>query len=361
MKIEEIDENFAGNTADKKGLTAYSPLNKPFGLYGIFFDEGRGCYARMPHEVAKKVSWGVEVLSTTTAGGRIRFSTDSQKVGVAVRWKYLVKMNNMPMTGYIGLVLLEEKEGGKYKHIRTFKPAIDDDGEGFFDVADVTADFRDKEKRVRNFILYCPLYNDYITDIEILLEEGAVVKEGNAYRDIPPIVYYGSSITQGGSVSRPDCAYQAFIERWTNVDFINLGFSGNAKGEKEMVEYLASLSCSVFVCDYDHNAPTVAHLRDTHYPLYEAFRATHPTTPILFMSRPAFDLDIVELDERFAVIEETYLRAKKAGDHNVYLLDGRHFFEEDIREQCVVDFSHPNDLGHLAMARAVYGVLKDIL
>ena len=61
------------------------------------------------------------------------------------------------------------------------------------------------------------------------MQESATVGEGLKYRDIPPVVYYGSSITQGACASRPGNAYQNVIARRMNLDFINLGFSGNGR------------------------------------------------------------------------------------------------------------------------------------
>ena len=50
-----------------------------------------------------------------------------------------------------------------------------------------------------------------------------------------------------------------------DFDFINYGLSGNAKAEKEVAEYLSKIDASVFILDYDHNAPDVDYLRKTHY------------------------------------------------------------------------------------------------
>ncbi len=378
MKLEEIDKNYAHfeYTGSEK-MKELSVLESPFSLYGIYYEKDReivqgvpegerrfGSFARMPYEIAKDVSYGFNVLTSTTAGGRIRFSTDSNVIGVSVNWQYLVKMSNTPMSGYIGFILLEEKEDGTRRYIKTFmpSPATPRESAGFAETVEVNKNFKDKQTKMRNYILYCPLYNDYITDIRIILEKDATVGEGRKYKDVKPIVYYGSSITQGASVSRADNAYSAHIERWTDVDFINLGASGSAKGEPLMAEYIASLESSIFVCDYDHNAPTIEHLQNTHYPFYKIYRTRQPNTPIIFMTRPVFDGDIEETDERFAVVKATYDRARAEGDKNVYLVDGRKFYKDKaLGESCHSDFSHPNDLGHLYMAQALYKVVKKIL
>jgi len=119
------------------------------------------------------------------------------------------------------------------------------------------------------------------------LDKNARVNGGKKYRDELPILYYGSSITQGGCASRPDHAYQALIAKWNNIDYINLGFSGNAKGEDIMVDYLASMDCGLFVCDYDHNAPTAEYLKNTHYCLYKRYREKQPSWLPLVLVKPA--------------------------------------------------------------------------
>lgn len=108
--------------------------------------------------------------------------------------------------------------------------------------------------KLRNYILYFPNYND-VKELKIGVDDGARVGHGKKYKDLLPILYYGSSITQGGCASRADNSYQALISKWTNIDFLNFGFSGSALGEETMAEYISALNCSVFVMDYDFNAP----------------------------------------------------------------------------------------------------------
>ncbi len=377
MKLEEMDKNYARfEYQGSEDMKEISVLEKPISVHGIFYEKEReikqgvkegerkfGCFSRIPSGVVDKLNYNYDVMSTCTAGGRIRFSTNSNVIGVSVKWTYLVKMSTMPMSGYIGFLLQEEKADGTRKSIKTFVPDANAprESEGFAEVIDVRKNFNDKQTRMRNYIIYCPLYNDYITDIKIIVEKDAKVEKGKAYKAIKPIVYYGSSITQGGSVTRADNAYSALIERWTNVDFINLGVSGSAKGEPIMAEYSASFDSSIFVCDYDHNAPTVEHLRDTHYNFYKIYRQKRPNTPIVFMTKPVFDGDIEQTNERFKVVKSTYDKARKEGDKNVYLIDGRKYYPDKIvGESCHVDFSHPNDLGHYFMAKALYKVVKKI-
>ncbi len=352
MGIEKIDKNFANQTVEyKDGIAYYAIPNENFDLYGVYYCDKVKRFTRMPDDIAKQVSEGVEMLAACTAGGRLRFSTNSSKIEIKVEYEALSKMRHMPIFGQGGFTLLEETETARAL-VKVFAPAFTDE-KGFTDVALLPND-----GKMHDYILFFPLYND-VKSLTVGLDEKARVQNGKKYRGELPILYYGSSITQGGCASRADNAYQAWIEKWNNLDFINLGFSGNAKAEDTMIEYLAGIECSLFVCDYDHNAPTIEHLQNTHYKLYEGFRKKQPETPILFLTKPDGFRDS-QGEERAQIVRETYLKAKKQGDKNVYFLHGKHFYKESEREYCSVDGCHPNDLGFYYMAKAIYRKMKQI-
>ena len=174
-----------------------------------------------------------------------------------------------------------------------------------------------------------------------------------------PVVFYGSSITQGGCASRPGTSYDAIACRRLNVNYHNLGFSGNARGEDAMANYIKGLSMSAFVYDYDHNAPTVEHLRATHERMFRTVREANPTLPILILQRPVF-CQSAEEAERLAILTATYEHARAEGDENVYLITGRELMAQ-AENDGTVDGCHPNDLGFASMARAVGDRLAKIL
>ena len=149
-----------------------------------------------------------------------------------------------------------------------------------------------------------------------------------------------------------------------DTNYHNLGFSGNAKGETIMAEYISKLDMSVFVMDYDHNAPDAAHLEKTHYPFYEIIRKAQPETPIIMMTMPT--PEGYEKSEWFnarrKAIFASFEKAKAAGDKNVYLVDCYGTFGAmEYGESGTVDNCHPDSLGFLRMAERVYPVLKEIL
>jgi hypothetical protein len=109
------------------------------------------------------------------------------------------------------------------------------------------------DRRLRYITIHFPSYNPLIS-LEIGLDKDAALGEGLDYRSELPIVYYGSSITQGGCASRPGNNYQNIVTRALELDHINLGFSGSGRGEDEIVDYMKTLKPYAFVCDFDHNA-----------------------------------------------------------------------------------------------------------
>ncbi len=352
MDVSRLDKNLAQETGSlEDGYKAYTLPCAPIDLYGVEFNKELGFFQRMPYDIAKQVSYCVEVLSSTTAGGRARFKTNSKSLIVKVKYRYLAHMNNMPRIGSSGFTLIEIVDGKYFRAGKVFPTRKDEQG--------YTGKMPLLGEKVREYVLFFPLYNDYIEEITLGFEEDAIVDGGDKYKFDLPILYYGSSITQGAAASRSDNCYQAYISEWNNVDYLNLGFSGSAKAEQVMLDYLSGVKSKVYVLDYDHNAPNLEHLRKTHYNAYKSYRDTNPDTPIIMMSKPDFVRGCTT--ERIRIIKNTYERAIKEGDKNVYFIDGRRFFGKVDREHCTADGCHPNDLGFYRMAKVLNKVIAPLL
>ena len=128
-----------------------------------------------------------------------------------------------------------------------------------------------------------------------------------------------------------------------------------------MAEYIAGLDMSVFVCDYDHNAPNPAHLLDTYERFYHIIRKKRPDLPYVMVSKPDVDGREKDGEARKKIIIDAYDRARAAGDRNVYFIDGETLFEGDCREDCTVDGTHPNDLGFYRMGRVIGDLLEKLI
>ena len=345
MDISIIDKKFKVDAAiDKSGLKFYSVDEKPFRLYGVI-REG-GAYVRLPSAIAKTVSTGVDELNYETAGGRVRFATNSKRIAIIARFISEQHSPHMPFSNRAGIdIYIEHRYSGTFMP-PAFMPSF---------AFESLKSFGEGDKLVT---LNFPCYGN-LCELFVGLDEGATLTEAMEYKYERPVVYYGSSITQGGCASRPGMSYQAMLSRWLDCNHLNLGFSGNAMGEKEITDYMANLDMSVFVCDYDHNAPNVDHLRATHEPLYKAIRKKNPELPIILISRPCVT-EAEDRLERLEIIKATYNNAISNGDENVWFIDGSTFFDFDSNEY-TVDDCHPTDLGFYLMAKGIEPVLREAL
>ena len=215
------------------------------------------------------------------------------------------------------------------------------------------------ESGMREITVHFPLYSG-VTGLELGFPSGSRIEKADPYETTVPVVYYGSSITQGGCASRPGNAYQNILSRMLSCDHINLGFSGSARGETCMAEYIAELSMSAFVLDYDHNAPTPEHLEATHCAFFNTIRAKNPALPVIMLSRPQPYPDKEEILRR-DIVKRTYETAVRNGDENVYFVDGTEILKIFGGDSGTVDHCHPNDLGFYCMAKALEPVLKSAL
>lgn len=344
-KISKIDSNFKLNTAmDKKGIKWYSADSEVFSIFGLIRDENG--YKRMDSNVAKNTSEGVYELHRMTSGGRIVFETDSPYVAINVKYE-LLPMGHMTLTGSSGFDLYIEKDG-EFRYLRSFVPPVTGT-DGYENIVEFPVCGSKK------ILIHFPLYNN-VDELYIGLDENASVNKICPYKDKKPIVFYGSSITQGGCASRPGNNYCSMVSLKMKTDFLCLGFSGSAHGEQEMAEYIANLPMSVFVMDYDYNdVKTPELLRERHYPFYKTVRDKNPDIPIIIMSAPLTEYE-QHIESRLVVID-TYNKAKADGD-NVYFIDGSQLFAGEFGDCATVDGCHPNDYGFYLMAEAVINVMK---
>ena len=346
--IASIDKNFVIETnIERENIKFYDAKEAPISLFGVWHDGE--CYRRVPRDVAENTSPGVAGLSRHTAGGRIRFVTDSPYVILKVKYPVVETMSHMPRSGSTGFDMYVNKEGREC-YVKSFIPTA-------ADVFDGVVDFSEQNERL--ITINFPLYNG-VCEVYVGINGDYSIKPAPDYSVKLPMVSYGSSITQGGCASRPGNAYQAVISRRYDADFINLGFSGNAKGEVAMKDYIATLPMSAFLYDYDFNAPSADHLRETHKPIYEAVRQANPDIPIIMMARPYFfSEEQNERDLRNRIIKDTYNYAVENGDKNVYFISSRELFEL-CEDNGTVDGCHPTDFGFYSMAQAMIKILDKL-
>ena len=357
IKLEDVDKNFkVESTLGLDDIKFHDVRKAPFEFYGADPSTFEGEeYWRM----AKRISDEIPHLfwhSKCSTGFRVRFKTDSEYVAVKV--KIFSEPTVFEVRTRCCDLYVDFENGSRFAGRFTPPKDVYEEYEAVIHLGD---------RKERYFTVNLMNY-EMLGDIKIGLQEDATLGEGRKYLDIKPILYYGSSITQGGCASRPGNTYQAIINRRNNIDYINLGFSGSAKAEIPVMEYIASRDMSVFVYDYDHNAPNVDYLRETHERGYKIIREKHPDLPIIFVTKPDYDNNYAAENgyfdsnvKRRTVVMQTYINAVNAGDRNVYFIDGAQFFNINEGDCCVADGCHPTDLGFKLMADVIGNQIDRVL
>ncbi len=353
---QKLDPNMALKQADANGIVWLNPKEAPFDLVGFEWISEDNVYRRLPVHPEWEIRGAVDGLANHTAGGQVRFRTDSKRILVRVELMERSGMYHMPATGQSGFDLYV-RQGDIQRYLRTTRFPHDTIR---YEVELLNMD----EKQIRDYTLNFPLYNG-VNSLKIGLEYESVIEAPPAFSVPGKIVIYGTSITQGGCVARPGMLYSNILSRKLDVQFVNLGFSGNGRGEPALAHLINQITgTSLIILDYEANAAET--IVNTLGPFVEILREKHPDTPILIMSKihsgyyhegtPSTEL----WNQNRAFQKNLVHERKAAGDKNIYFMDGSTILGEDFYE-CTVDGGHPTDLGSYRIAEALLPVISGIL
>ncbi|MCK5803825.1 MAG: hypothetical protein KAI66_13375 [Lentisphaeria bacterium] len=310
-----------------------------------WFAENGGRLARLPARLKDTFRPVVWSLAQHTSGVRIRFRTNATSVRVQAKGStgQAPHMTSVMRNG------LDFYVDGRYKG--SAWPGAKGVLSRSFSTYGPASKFRD-------ITIHLPLYNSIKIE-RISLSPGAEVRPPSAFSLDKPIVYYGSSITQGGCASNPGLSYQAILGRRLNLDFVNLGFSGNGVGEAEVADAVAEIEAAAFVLDYWAN-PNPETYKRTLPPFVRILRAKHPNVPIVITS-PFFNpgRERIQADKR-KTTREFVAAQRAAGDTNVHYVEGLEMISEDTAWG-LVDARHANSLGFYLCANGLEPHLRRIL
>ena len=313
-------------------------------------------YDRLPARAEGVVRAPVWSLSHDSAGMRYRFVTDA--TFIRARWKLRkgarLAMSHMPATGVSGVDLYLRDAGG-WHFLAVGRPDAASNERTL--VSGLT-------QAPREYLLYLPLYNG-VDSVEIGVPQGARFEAAPArYAGRKPVVFYGTSILQGGCASRPGMAYPSIIGRALEWPTVNLGFSGNGKTEPEMAQLVAELDAAAFVLDSLPNLD-VAQVKERVEPFVQTLRTRHSNTPIVFVENVNYtDTGFLEprrtkVAEANSFLRQLYAKRKAAGDRHVYYVHASHLLGGDGED--TVDGTHPTDLGFVRMAEGIAPVVRTAL
>ena len=327
---------------------------KELGIGGKGWKNDSVVYRRLPAKAEGHIPDPVWELGKQTAGMYLHFFTDAPVI--KARWGLSSESLGMPHfapTGVSGLDLYVKTAGSSWHWLGTGKPRKMENLETLVEGI---------PKGRREYLLYLPLYNG-ITHLEIGIPRENNIENAPSATE-RPIVFYGTSIIQGGCASRPGMCSTAILGRRLNREIINLGFSGSGRMEPEVAELLSELDPEIYFIDCLPNleASEVA-LRIE--PFIRILRKVHPNTPIVLAEGITYDdaflvkeRDLRNTESRRA-LRNAYENLLKSGFSNLYYQIAEGVLGSD--GEGTVDGTHPTDLGFMRQADAYELVIKSIL
>ncbi|WP_164545613.1 SGNH/GDSL hydrolase family protein [Paenibacillus albus] len=335
-----------------------SPLDAPFRLAGFAWGTKGGCYRRLPVVESGVLRKEVDELANHTAGGQIRFRTNATKLVIQAKLYAPNTAEHIPATAVNGFDCYLGDYGSQLYYGTTRFPHDADHYEYVF-IEDLAPD-------MRGVTLHFPLFQG-VHEVRIGVNEDAVLEEPSGYDHDGKVIVYGTSITQGGCASRPGMAYSNILSRRFNLEFINLGFSGNGQGDPEVAAFINEVKYpSVIVLDYDTNCPTLQKLVDTMPEFIRIIRSRHPKVPIVVVSRIPFGFEHAKRSsyhdriERMTFQQELVNKLRSQGDGSIHFCDGANLLG-DIWNECTVDGIHHTDLGFMQIANGLTPLLQNLL
>ncbi len=330
---------------------------KQFGVEGRGWTNTKSFYDRLPAKAEGVVRKPVWDLSRNSAGMCVRFVTDATTIharwALTESWLYLA---NMTAIGKSGLDLYVKTEKG-WRWLAVGAPQ---------NQTNEILLAKDLIPGKREYLLYLPLYNG-TKFVELGISETNMIEPAPAWGagERKPIVFYGTSILQGASASRPGMVHSAMLQRKFNWPIINLGFSGNGKMEPETADLLAELDPAIYVIDCLPNM-IADEIKQRVEPLVKKLRAAHPDVPIVLVEdrtlQGAFltqgQMEWYHLKDR-AELKTAFDHLQKDGMKNLFYIPGEQLLGDD--GEGTTDGSHPNDLGFMRQSEVFAKVLEPLL
>lgn len=300
-------------------------------------------YYRIPNRLKGTVRKELWELGCDGAGIAIRFSTDAQCIGTKWTLTYNFGMSHMAYTGIKGMDLYVLDKGKDWKFAGTAFPNGKNSNSVFV---------RKMYGGKKEYMIYLPLY-DGVDNMEIGIDSTATIyaPSGSLAEGGLPILFYGTSITQGGCVSRPGMAYPAIISRKLDKPVINLGFSGNGRMDGNMADWIKTIPASAYVLDCLPNC-TYNTTRDSSDYFIGWIAYSNPNTPVYLVNNFEYPQQFIlpgnndDMVKENILIRDIYKRLKKHGTTLKDPVTGETFQTGPLKNLRFIDVSKKKGIGN---------------
>jgi len=350
---------------DRSIIAWFNPANQEFNVIDNqgWPEDNLSFYDRLPEKAKGTVREAVWNLSRHSAGLKIRFRSNADRIIVRYQVDGSREMPHMPATGVSGLDLYAKNSDGEWLWNRgrySFGDTVRYDFSGI-NPKDAYHDYG------REYQLYLPLYNS-VQWLEIGVSGDSNVEFLPA-RPEKPIVMYGTSIAHGACASRPGMAWTSILDRKMDQPLINLAFSGNGRLEEQVIDLIAEIDAKIYILDCLPNlTPNENRTLEDVYELIissvNQLRSKRPETPIVLVEHAGYSDASLNLHRQEIVIslnstmKKAFADLKAAGIKNIFTLTKE---ELGLGYEDFVDGTHPNDLGMMEYANGYEIALREIL
>ncbi len=310
------------------------------------FIDTEGKYERLPKHLKDSARADLWNRQSCSAGIAIRFATNSPRIGVKYKLTMNAHMLHMADTGIKGTDLyIYDNQSKKWDYVNTNRPRADKETK----MCEATY-VSNMNTEMKECMIYLPLY-DGVEDLWVVIDKGSQITSGdfNLISSDKKIVFYGTSILQGGCASRTGMVSTSELGRDFNCEAINLGFSGEGKMDFFMAREMAKIpDVAAYVLDPVPNCTEM--MCDTlTYDFVKILRTARPEVPIIMVEGPMYPYCKQDqsmgayLPKKNEKFRKNYEKLKAENPNNLYYVtydavDGGH-------NDGTVDGIHLTDLG----------------
>jgi len=345
MKIDKIDNNFQNCHNSEDETSFYSIENNKFIVHGLLWFNENNNFNRLENSI--HISENIDLLQRHPSGAYISFQTDSSKIDLRVRISQQAYMSHMSAIGQTGLdlyVLYKDK----FIFLCTTK------------INEINYQInliKDLPRENRQYRLYLPLYVE-LNELYIGIDCNASIQPiENIKRD--KVICYGTSITQGGCVTRPGMNYPSIIGRSINYEVINFGFSGNGHLHTSIAEVISNVeNLKYLIIEAEANAGAIGVLKERLELFINVILKKKPKLNIIIISHFPYSMALLKKDINNKIASHKKFQKQISEKYNIKFIDGQKLLKRLNYDESV-DGIHLTDLGFYFLAKEVIKIIKN--
>ena len=329
-------------------FTEASDLN----LIGKILEDTPNPYHRVDTVKYKGFTIGENRQVRCPAGLAVLFKTNSTTISVKTDFGWQHNAVNTMGIAYRGYDLYI-KDGGQWLWAASGATRHDKGDDNLVLI-------KNMDNSEKECMLYLPIYSE-CNSVKIGVQEGAEISAiESPFRH--RIGIFGSSYTHGISTSRPAMSYPMQLMRWTGLQFLSLGCSGNCKMQPYFAEVLCDADVDALVFDSFSN-PDATMIKERLFPFIEKIQSAHPDIPLIFQQtiyreKRNFDLATEKKENDKQEMAAKLMKEACRKYKNVYFIQTN---ATDELHETSVDGIHPGDYGYTLWAKSIEKPILKIL